>query len=305
MKDLVVVGSLNADLVLTTPAMPEAGETLLVHGHRKGFGGKGGNQAVAAARLGAKTAMVGRVGDDQDGRRYRALLAVEKVDVEAVVVDPDLGTGLAVVLVEDHGENRILVSSGGNAALTARDIEADKDLVEDASVILAQLETSQEVAIAAFRRARGLRILNAAPPPATLNPELIELTDILIVNEIELAAIAGSAPPRDPSEASDVAGRIKSGVTVVVTLGANGSIARLPDGTWWHEPAIPVAAVDTTAAGDAFCGALAVELGRGTALESALRQATEVSALTVTRHGAIDSLPTSTDLISFREGLTP
>ncbi|MPV36276.1 ribokinase [Georgenia subflava] len=300
MVDVAVVGSLNLDLVVSTAAVPVAGETILARGHRQGLGGKGGNQAVAAARLGAAVAMVARIGEDAAGSRYLDLLDREHVDRRAVTSGAG-ETGLAVVLVEDTGENRILVSPGGNAALSPADVTAAGETVGAARVVLAQLEVPLATVTAAFRLATGTRILNAAPP-TQLPAELLDVVDVLVVNETELAAVAGAPVPRDPAEAAEVAARTGCRGTVVVTLGERGSVARTPDGRWWHEPARPVTAVDTTAAGDAFCGALAVELGRGTPLDEALSRATLVGAVTVSRPGAIDSLPTAADLIS--EGQT-
>ncbi|MPV50681.1 ribokinase [Pseudactinotalea sp. HY160] len=293
--DVTVVGSLNGDLIVRVPTVPVGGETTLVHGHEQGLGGKGGNQAVAAARLNAAVAMVARVGDDDAGRRYLDLFDQELVDRQRVSVDSQHKSGLAVVLLEDSGQNRILVSPGANAALSPTDVSAAGQAIRDSRVVLAQLEVPIEAVVTAFQLAEGIRILNAAPA-ARLPSELLDLTDVLIVNETELAAVTRGEIPANPAQAAIAAAHTGCRGTVIVTLGVQGSIAHESDGRWWHEPARPVAAVDTTAAGDAFCGALAVELGKGAPLQQAMAHANLVSAVTVTRPGAISSLPTITDL---------
>lgn len=298
---IAVVGSLNEDLVISTARAPGIGETVLTHGHSTGLGGKGGNQAVAAARLGGDVIMVARVGEDEAGRRYVELLEREMIDTRAVSVDGETPTGLAVVVVEDTGDNRILVSAGSNGRLAPQHLGAARERIESAAVALAQLEVPLDVVVEAFRVCRGVRVLNAAPAMA-LPAKLLGEVDILVVNESELAAISGSAAPSTPQEAAAISAALPFAGTVITTLGHRGSVVQRPTGDWWHEPALSVCAVDTTAAGDAFCGALAQALATGLNLAEAVRRATTVSAVVVTRTGALSSLPTASDLNDFDKG---
>ncbi|TDE95006.1 ribokinase [Occultella glacieicola] len=298
MTGIAVVGSLNEDLVVEVVVAPAAGETVLARGHQRGLGGKGANQAVAAARLGGRVHLTGCVGDDAGGNEFRRRLAAERIDTTGIRVRDGGATGLAVIVVDRAGENRILVSAGSNATLGQGDLS--EGALATASVVLAQLEVPADAVLAAFRMAAGRRILNAAPA-APVSAELLELVDILVVNETELASITGRGIPESPHEALAQAGVVTGPETVVVTLGGSGCVV-LTSGESWHEPGRTVPVVDTTAAGDAFCGALAVRLSVGDDLRSAVRYATRVGAAVVTRRGAIDSLPTLTELDDPDEG---
>lgn len=274
---VVVVGSINRDLTVFTPWHPAPGETVLGTGHLTGPGGKGANQAVAAARLGATVSMVGKVGGDAEGREMRRALTTAGVDDSAVGVDDDAPTGLAVITVDPAGENAIVVSPGANLAVGPSWLERHRDLVEGAAVCLAQLEIPIETVTAAAQITSGLFVLNAAPA-RDLPPELWEAIDVLVVNTSELEHLTGSPDPLG------IAG-IEGPGSVVVTVGAAGAYFS-DEGTVYHCPAPPVDVVDTTGAGDAFCGALAHHLARGEFLGEATRLAVAAGSAATTGKGA-------------------
>ncbi len=286
--DVVVVGSLNQDLVARVPRIPAPGETVLASSHSAFAGGKGANQVTAAARLGATAAMVGRVGSDDFGSRLVSGLNADGIDTTSVQIDDTAGTGLALINVDDSGENAISVSPGANGRMTVADIEAATELISRAAVVLMQLEVPLDAVEAAANIARGTVILNPAPA-AVLPAMLLEQVDILIPNESELALLA-SLPVESAGEAETAAAALAV-KDVVITMGSQGALIVGRSGAT-HVAAMPVAAVDTTGAGDAFCGALAAELARGAYLEAAVRFAVRVAAVSVTRHGAQASMPT-------------
>lgn len=290
MSSVVVVGSLNLDVVVRTPRHPRPGETVLGHGHAEHPGGKGANQAVAAARLGAPTAMLGRVGDDAAGGRLRASLADAGVDLAALHTTSGMRTGAAFITVDDGGENTIVVSSGANAHLSADDVDRHRDLVAAADVCLMQLEVADEVVVTAARAAGGRVVLNPAPARA-LPAGLLEDIDVLVPNEGELARLAGvDTAPSDLDHLAALA-RSLAVPTVVVTLGSRGALVVGADR---HDlvPAPEVDVVDTTAGGDTFCGALAAALVRGDDVVTATRRSVAAAALSVQRDGAQPSIPT-------------
>ncbi len=287
MFDVAVVGSVNLDLVASTERLPRPGETVSGTAYAEHAGGKGLNQAVAAARSGAAVAMVGAVGDDDAGRRLRSIAEDEGIDVEAIDVISGSPTGRALITVDAAAENSIVVIPGANSHVRAEAIPV-------ARVVIAQLEVPIGEVLAAFRAARasGARtILNPAPARA-LPDELVALCDVVVPNEHELELIGGADSLLD------------RGVDIVVTTrGANGvtTTFRPTDmsSTERHQPAFPVTAVDTTGAGDAFCGAFAARLAAGDELESAIRYAAAAGALATTIDGAVPSLPHAGDVAAF------
>lgn len=281
--DVVVVGSANLDLVARTLRLPGPGETVLGSDFAEHPGGKGLNQAVAAARAGASVAFVGAVGDDDAGRTLHSVAATEGIDVSGLSVADGVATGRAVITVDDSGENSIVVVPGANASAHVGDLPA-------ATVVLAQLEIPVATVIAAFAVARtaGSRtVLNPAPVPVGgLPDELLSLCDILVPNEHEVELLGGV----DELLASGVA-------AVVVTQGAAGvTVTEAPDATTWSVEAFEVDPVDTTGAGDAFCGALAARLAAGADLRPAVRYAAAGGALATTIAGAVPSLPHAVDI---------
>lgn len=254
MTDVVVVGSANLDVRLDVRALPRPGDTVLASGRDTGPGGKGANQAVAASRSGARTTFVGAVGNDDAGAVLRAELASAGVDLTALRTAP-VATGTAYVVVDRSGENLIVVDPAANAAFVT--LTADELAVAArARVVLCQLEVPVESVTAAAAAASGTVVLNAAPAQA-LPPALDREVDVLVVNEHEALAVAGEAPSLE-----DAVGRLLQRVpAVVVTLGASGVVVARRDGSTTRVPAVPARqVVDTTGAGDTFCGALAAAL---------------------------------------------
>jgi ribokinase len=256
-------------------------------------GGKGANQAVAAARLGRRVAMVGCVGDDAAGRELLGSLAGAEVDTDRVRVVDGVPSGTAFITVGDDGENQIVISPGANARLTAADVAGAQPVLEAAAVTLLQLEVPLEAVAAAAAAAAGRVVLNPAPV-RDLPGELLAKVDVLVPNRVELAQLAGARPPSSVEDAATLAGRLPARA-VVVTLGADGALV-VEDGRVAHVPAVPVRPVDTTAAGDAFCGGLADALAGGASLQEAARRAVRVAAAACLRPGAQASLPTPADL---------
>lgn len=301
--EVVVVGSVNLDLSVQVERFPDPGETVLGLDVLRGGGGKGANQAVAAARLGRRVAMIGRVGDDDAADGLVRLLEGEGIDVSAVRPTADKPSGLAVIEVDSSGENRIVVISGANTAVTVDDLEQRAAMIAEAPVVLAQLEIPIDVVAHLARMPKsGHMILNPAPA----NPAVdVTGVDILVPNRQELAGLVGAATASSTDELVDQALAIPPGPTaVVVTLGSEGALVveRAADGSSsgpevQHIAPVEVDAVDTTAAGDSFCGALADALCLGAEVVEAVRWATRVAAVTVTRRGAQASLPARTDII--------
>jgi len=295
---VAVVGSLNMDLVARAPRIPRPGETIIGGDFQTAPGGKGANQAVAAARLGAKVSMVGRVGRDAFAVALLDNLAAAGVDHAHVTQDPDAATGVALIVVDDAGENSIVVASGANMRLSPADVDAAEPVIAEADVCLLQLESPLEVVTRAAEvaRAHGVTVVLNPAPARPLPGRLLSLVDILVPNESETALLTGR--PIDGLAAAEEAARAlrEMGVgTVILTLGERGALLAQEGGAE-RFPAFRVAPVDTTAAGDAFLGGLAVALGEGRGLAEAVRWGNAAGALATTRMGAQPSLPTRSAL---------
>jgi ribokinase len=310
---IVVIGSMNFDRIARLRRVPEAGETLAIESLATAPGGKGGNVAAAAARLGARVAMVGRVGQDHEGEELRAALRSAGVDLRAVETADGVATGTAWIWLAADGENRIGVFAGANRTLTpdvldavaagpARPFAPGRLVVLNLEIPLATVEA----AVARARRA-GARVLLNLSPVGGLRPSILGSCDVLVVNGQEAAQIASESVPEDRQAAARLAAKLREEGpgTVVVTLGALGAAAAHAAGTT-EVAAVPVAAVDTTGAGDAFLGALAAALEGGASLELALGAAAAAGAFTATRLGAQSGQPTATELRAFaaRHGLS-
>ena len=280
---VIVVGSVNADLVVRAERLPAPGETVTGGRFSRHGGGKGANQAVAAARLGARVAMVGAVGDDDLGQEALALLEQEGIDVSGVA-RLDAPTGVALIAVDAAGENQIAVASGANAELDAAAVERTVRDAGAAAVLLSQ-EVPEDAVLAGVRAARGPVVLNPAPVRA-LPAELAKLGPILTPNAGEARELSGEEEP----EAAARALAERTGAPVLVTLGAHG-VLLLQDGKAERLPAPRVEAVDTTGAGDAFNGALATALAEGGDLRSAAAFAVAAAALSTRAAGAREGMP--------------
>ncbi|MGX5182718.1 ribokinase [Streptomyces avermitilis] len=292
--DLLVVGSANADLVIGVERRPAAGETVLGSDLVVHPGGKGANQAVAAARLGARTALLARVGDDAHGRLLLDSQRRAGVDTAGVLVG-GAPTGVALITVDPSGDNSIVVSPGANGRLAPRDVRAADSLLRSAAVVSAQLEIPLESVVEVVRNlAPGTRFVLNPSPPRPLPEEVLAACDPLIVNEHEARVIAGGELDGTPEDWA--AALLALGPrSVVVTLGAEGALVASAEGTA-RVPSVRVDAVDTTGAGDAFTAALAWRLGLGESLVRAAAYAARVGASAVTRSGAQASFPTAEEV---------
>ena len=288
---ILVFGSLNIDLVVRVKSLPAPGETVLGPSYDVVAGGKGANQALAAARAGAAVAMVGAVGKDAFGEIALAELAVAGVDL-AGVARKGPRTGAAFITVDRKGENEIVVASGAN--LKARQSQVADAALRPETLVVLQMEVPvrENWALARRARARGARVLLNAAPAQSLSAEALASLDWLVANGIEIAAIAGAAGHGDEDpRAAGAALAAATGIAVVVTLGSQGAVA-YAGGEAWEIGALPVTPVDSTAAGDAFVGTLAAALDAGAALPGALRRASVAGALACLVVGAQPSLPT-------------
>ncbi len=291
---VVVVGSSNTDMVVKTKSIPALGETVTGGQFVMAAGGKGANQAVAAARLGAAVTFVAKVGEDMFGDRAVEGYKQEGIDTDYIFRDPDNATGVALILVDERGENLISVASGANHALTVEEVEQAAERIRAADVLMLQLESPMDVVCRAAELAADAGvpvILDPAPAPdSPLPTSLLGHVTYLTPNETEARMLTGVAV-EDESSAREAARKlIEQGTpNVVITLGAKGALVAGSETSF--VPAQRVEALDSTAAGDAFNGGLAVALARGAAISEAVRQASFVGALSVTRMGAQPSLP--------------
>ena len=291
--EIVVIGSINMDMVTRAARLPRPGETLIAKEFHTIPGGKGANQAVAAARLGSKVAMVGRVGIDSFGSILLDGLRNDNIDIQMIRRDSSFPTGNASIWVEDSGQNSILVVGGANMQVSIHDVKQAVNLFQQAKFVLLQFEIPLETVHYAVKtaRANGAEVLVNAAPAHRSCLDWLNLIDILIVNESEAEALSG-IPVNDPASGLKAAKSLQSkgASTIVLTLGQHGA--------WWvgneeeFFPAFAVKAVDTTAAGDGFVGGLTSALAKGKPWQVAMRFASAVGALTVTRLGAQSSLPT-------------
>ncbi|MCC2307797.1 ribokinase [Cellulomonas chengniuliangii] len=288
--DVTVVGSVNIDLVASVDELPRPGETVSATGYAEFLGGKGSNQAIAAARLGRRVAFVGLTGDDPDAAEVRAAMRGEGIDLRHLGAQPQTPTGRAMVQVDSAAENSIVVVAGANGCLSARHVEAAGPTVAEAAVVVAQLEVPLDAVLAAARAARGSFVLNPAPAQA-LPAEILDLVDVLVVNEIEYEAVTGRPLPPDPATlAAELAADTAISGSVVVTVGERGAFVW--DGAELsHVTAPRVAVVDTTGAGDTFIGALADALSRGEDLVASARWAAHAGAVSVGSLGATTGMP--------------
>ncbi|MGH2818428.1 MAG: ribokinase [Actinomycetota bacterium] len=291
---VAVVGSLNLDIVVSVDHHPRPGETVIGGPLFTNQGGKGANQAVAAARLGQQVALVGGVGDDDSGRNLLEALNREGVDATHVRVMEDEHSGSALIAVDPEGENTIVVSPGANALVSPDDIYEAGPLLEHAAVTLLQLEVPLEAVDAAAKSAGGTVVLNPAPFRG-LPDSLLDHVDLLVPNAGELAALAGEQTSDDLDDVAEMASRIHGPEAVVVTLGARGALLA-SRGSSRRVAAPRVDVVDTTAAGDCFCGALADALVRELSFEAAVEWAVRCASLSTTRKGAQPSLPTRAEV---------
>ena len=298
---IVVIGSLNMDMVVRTNRAPNAGETLMGQAFALSPGGKGANQAVAAARLGAEVSMIGSVGKDTFGSEMLEIIKQEGIHIEHISVSETEATGVASIVIEEDGENRIIVVPGANIDLFVEDIQALESIISQAEMIVMQLEMElamSEHAIAIAHR-HGIPVILNPAPARVLKDEMLGQVSFLTPNETEAGILTGMTV--DSLETAEQAARIllQKGVkNVIVTLGAKGALIVNAEGAK-SVPGFPVKAIDTVAAGDSFNGALAQQLVLGKTLEEAVSFANAVGALAVGKEGAIPSLPQLSEVEQF------
>jgi len=291
---LVVIGSLNMDMVIQSPRIPMPGETILGAGDLKMIpGGKGANQAYGAARLGADVSMVGRVGDDSFGERLIQNLNQANVDTKHIIHDPDAATGIALIVVDESGQNSIVVSSGANGQLSPEDVNRGENAIRAANILLLQLEVPLDAVLQGAKLAKHhgvATILNPAPAQP-LPGELLAMIDYLIPNESETAILSGHETNTDEEIKQAAAALRVSGIkTTIMTMGSRGALL-ITETEFCHFPAFPIDPVDTTAAGDAFVASFAVAMAEGKSIHEAIRFGNAAGALACTQFGAQPSLP--------------
>jgi ribokinase len=301
---IAVVGSLNIDLTYAVDRLPGAGETVLAIAPAVvALGGKGGNQAAAAAAFGARVSMIGRVGDDHYGRMILSDLSSRGIDVSATSVTERSPSGTATIAVDRAGNNLIIVDSGANRQLGSADLVGPT--LQGAAVVLVQLEIPARTVAAAVGATRGRVILNPAPA-GTFDPQILALVDTLVPNALELGLLSGTDPPDSIAEIIRLARKLSADTDVVVTLGGDGAVAVSRDGGQVvHVPAPAVAVVDTTGAGDCFCGTLAVSLSEGLGLTDAVRRSVAAATISTTADGARGKLPGKAEAASLAAAITP
>jgi ribokinase len=293
MAKILVVGSINMDLVVRVPQIPKPGETVIGGDFETFPGGKGANQAVAASRMGGEVTMVGRVGNDDFGNSLIQGLIEDCVRTTYVIKDSEASTGIAMIAVDPSGQNIIMVASGANAKVSAEDVNNARELMREADLLLVQLECPLETVSRAIDLAKAYEVdvvLNPAPAQP-LSEGLLSKVDYLTPNETELALLSG-----EPDVERSIEILRGWGVrNLIITLGANGARV-VNEGLDQYFPSFEITAIDATAAGDAFNGALAVGLAEGKPLSEAVRYGTAAGALAATRRGAQPSLPQREDV---------
>lgn len=305
---ITVVGSLNMDLVIRSPRIPQPGETIIGSDFQTIPGGKGANQAVAAARLGAQVSMVGMLGDDSFADILLDNLAASGVDSTFVTKDRQAATGVALIVVDDRGENSIVVASGTNMQVGETQVDAAEHVIADSDVLIMQLEIPLPAVMRAARIARenGVPVVLNPAPARELPENFISLVDVLVPNETEVALLSGLGS--ESTEELKQAGRslLKLGAgAVVITLGKRGALLTDQDHDCLQFAAFKIEPVDTTAAGDAFVAGLAVHLGAGNTLADSIHWGNAAGALAAMRFGAQTSAPGNNEVQQLISGVDP
>ena len=301
MNKIVVIGSINTDMVVRSSQLPFPGQTLMGHSFQTTGGGKGANQAVAAARLGAEVSLIARIGDDAFGKMSIENFKKENINIENIYTDRDAPSGVAFIVVDDKGENIIVVAPGANATLNEKDIQDAEDVIKKADVILFQLEIPMSTVAEGIRLAKKhnrMVMLNPAPA-ASIPKEILQSVDIITPNQTETLVLTGIAV-NDAITAQHACNVLHGmGVlTVIVTMGEQGAYIS-SDNYHGLIPGFTAGVViDTVAAGDTFCGGLAIALAEGKSLKDAVQFANAAAALSVTKIGAQASIPIRTEVIN-------
>lgn len=298
---VTVIGSLNVDTILEIPRLPKPGETLAMHNQSFAGGGKGSNQGIAAGRAGADTYFIGKIGDDANGKFMINSMKESGINVDQVTITKDAKTGQAFILLDDKGQNSILVYGGANQKLAVDDVKNAENTIADSDFIITQFETPLDVAEAAFKTAKAndvVTILNPAPARQAIPASLLAVSDLVVPNETESQTLTGV-------EITDEASMVKAAdkmhamgaKCVIITVGSKGAFYHTANGNTGFVDAFKVKAVDTTAAGDTFIGALSSQLKKDMSnLPEAIRFANRASSITVQRMGAHPSIPTLAEI---------
>lgn len=297
MNKVLVIGSLNVDMVVSVNKIPMIGETTLAYYVEKHNGGKGANQAVACSRFGTKTYMIGAVGNDEDGRMLQQSLVNDGIDTTGIKINQDEKTGMAWITVDKNADNSIVVIPGANGSVSKEDIDANEELFNEADIILLQLEIPIETVEYAINKGREkcCKIILNPAPAAELTPSILSKIDIITPNESELDILTKNIGTNDSYEKA--LELIKSGVgNVICTLGEKGALLVNKNGKVEFS-GYPVDAIDTTGAGDCFNGVLAAEIANNNSIEEAVESAIRASAISVTRRGAQSSMPKRQDVL--------
>ncbi len=307
-KPIVVIGSINMDLVIKSSSIPKPGETVIGESFYKAYGGKGANQAVTVSKLGGDCYFIGRIGKDLFGNELKENLLKNQVNIDYLTEDDSSLTGIAFIIVDQDGENSIVVAPGANMKLNKEDIERAIPIISKASTLLIQLEIPIETVEYSLNLAKSynlISILNPAPARKKIDKDIISLVDIITPNRSELAMITGIELKDDDDIIKAGKRLLEYGIKwVIVTLGSRGVMA-IGEDREIYIPAIKVDPVDTTGAGDVFNGALTVKLSQGEPIERAIKYAVVCAGISVTRKGAQSSIPTSEEVESFikKEGI--
>ncbi len=302
---IAVLGAVNMDLVVSLAQLPESGETLLGDAFVATPGGKGANQAVAAARMGAHAVFAGRVGSDPYGPELRTALRAEGIDTSLLFTDPGAASGVALITVATGGANTIIAVPGANERCDASDVERLRPALAESDMLLLQLELPTETSLAAARLARemGVSVLLDPAPVRPLPPEAYTLADVMTPNETEASTLLGTEVHNPNSGVAAAAALVERGVpTAIVTLGEQGAAYATLDGECAYLPAHAIEAVDSVASGDAFAGALAVALAEGRPLDEAMRWGMAAGALCATVPGAQAAMPCRNAVLQLVEG---
>lgn len=292
-KKIVVVGSCNTDMVVKSDRLPVPGETVLGGAFMMNPGGKGANQAVAVARLGGNATFITKTGNDLFGKQSIEMFDEENINTDNILSDSLHPSGVALIMVDNNGENCIVVASGANASLSTHDIEKARDVIESADIILMQLEIPMNTVEYAAKMAfdKGIKVILNPAPAAFLSNELMKCLYAIVPNKTEAEILSG-IKVSDWDSARQAADSISAkGVdNVVITLGSKGSFVKEGD-SCYEVPVEKIDAIDTTAAGDTFCGAFCVGLSEGLSIHDAVYFANTAAGITVTREGAQSSIP--------------
>ncbi|MDF2533202.1 MAG: rbsK [Clostridia bacterium] len=296
MNKVLIVGSINMDMVTAVNSIPKKGETVLASTMQKYHGGKGANQGVASSRFGAKTSFIGAIGDDEDGKTILESMKSEGIYINGIKIHENEKTGMAWITVDQKGENSIVVISGANGAVSKEDIDDNEALFREADIVLLQLEIPVETVAYAINKGKenGCRIILNPAPAVKLDMDILSKVDIITPNESELDILTSGIDAHNRIEKAQ--SLIKQGVdNVICTLGAKGVLYVKKDG-FSQFPAYSVDAIDTTGAGDCFNGVLAAELSNNESIETAIKIAIKASSLSVTKKGAQSSMPRKQDV---------